>query len=103
MIELIEVCIMKIGMEITGDREVIARMVKLEADLKGRIRGVVSASAQGIRSRVEQQSRVNANITLDGDGMGATIAPLPASYRPENDAASFKLSIEKAVNEVVGE
>ena len=93
---------MKVGMEIIGDREVIARMGKLGADMKDRIRGAVSAGAQGIQANVKPQSNVNVSITPDGDGMGAMIAPLPASYNVAGDAASFERSVEKAVNDVIG-
>ncbi len=93
---------MKVGMEIIGDREVIARMGKLESDLKDRIRGVVGSSAQDIRANVKRQSNINVSITADGDGMGATIAPFPASYHVDDDAASFKRAVEKAVNGVIG-
>lgn len=94
---------MKVSMEVTGDREVIARMDRLQASMKDRIKSTVNAEALDIQAKAKQQGLTGTTVTTDNNGMGAAIAPLPASYRVEDDAASFERSVEKAVNDVLGD
>jgi hypothetical protein len=94
---------MRIGMEITGDREVSARLAKLKGDMTTRVKGAVGTSAQSIQYKAVMHGSFDTKVTLDGDGMGAAVGPLPPSEKTDEDGAIFKAAMEKAVGDVVGE
>lgn len=87
--------------EITGAREVIDRMAGINAGIRNRIRRAVVETATGIKTRASSGGR-KANVTYNGDGLGASIAPVPDTGRSDVDSAAFKDAVDKGVDEIVG-
>ncbi|HEY3273471.1 MAG TPA: hypothetical protein VGJ92_06900 [Methanocella sp.] len=87
--------------EIKGAREVIDRITRLNAALPGRVRSAVVETATDIKTRESGGGR-KVNVTYDGDGLGAAIAPVRDTGRSGSDAAAFRETVEKAVDQIVG-
>ena len=100
---------MKVDMEITGIREVTARMDRLTADVKNRLQVAVAERARSIEERSEGNgslgspaTRSEVGVTFDSDGLGATIRPVPGSIKADDEASELVKAAEKAVRDVVG-
>lgn len=100
---------MKVDVDVTGIREVTARLDRLTGDVKNRLHLVVSERARSIEEISEGNgspgspaTRSEVAVTFDSDGLGATIKPVPGSIKADDEASEFMKAAEKAVRDVVG-